>query len=361
MLLSQSQRNRRQCRLGVESLEDRTTPTVSTITSAFNGIAVDPGSTVWFNCAARVIGLQSTTTLHVTDATVSFTANGSPYTVDLPDTTVTFSSLVVKASTSYSAAGGWSVTAPLNMSNDNVFFGGAGLPVPGGLPGMIQGVTWTGNFTADATGLTVNWKWAAAAYSSFGSDPASLGIKSVDGPLLDAVYANADKAGTPEAFKQFLVGGARGGGGANYTGAFGMTTSVVPGQTPPPPSGASFSGTVFLDTNLEDPHEIDGIGDVGFGGITVNLLDITGTNIIATEFTAEDGTFTFTNISPGTYCVQMVAPTGTNQMFPVVGTSSVGTTYDGDVDTSLTGFTGIELAAGETATGYLMGFYPTDT
>ncbi|MBV9144423.1 MAG: hypothetical protein JO065_00810, partial [Acidobacteria bacterium] len=33
-------------------------------------------------------------------------------------------------------------------------------------------------------------------------------------------YRNNDKAGTPENYKQYVIGGARGGGGKNYTGGY---------------------------------------------------------------------------------------------------------------------------------------------
>jgi hypothetical protein len=39
-------------------------------------------------------------------------------------------------------------------------------------------------------------------------------------------YNNSDQAGTPENFKQFVIGGARGGGGSNYTGSYSGTAAV---------------------------------------------------------------------------------------------------------------------------------------
>jgi hypothetical protein len=33
-------------------------------------------------------------------------------------------------------------------------------------------------------------------------------------------YRNSDHAGTPENFKEFVIGGARGGGGSNWTGSW---------------------------------------------------------------------------------------------------------------------------------------------
>ena len=41
-----------------------------------------------------------------------------------------------------------------------------------------------------------------------------------------SVYQNSDHAGTPENFKSFVTGGARGGGGSNFTGSYSATAAV---------------------------------------------------------------------------------------------------------------------------------------
>jgi hypothetical protein len=284
-------------RLGIDALEDRTTPTVSTIVSSFNGTTIPAGDTVWFNSVAKVGGLSfGTTTLHVTDGTVSFTSNGTPYTVDLPDMTITFTTLATSASTSYDASG-WHITTP-PVSSGNVFLGGAALPVPNGLPGGIKNVTWTGNFTSDTGGLTVKWQWAAAVYTRFGSSPGSFGVKTVDSGSLDAVYHNSDHAGTPEAFKQFVTGGARGGGGSNYTGSYSGTAAVSPGITQPVVDNtASLSGRVFLD----NPY------GQGVSGIEIDLQDASGQPILDLDgnaivaFTDSNGAYSFNGLAAGHY------------------------------------------------------------
>jgi hypothetical protein len=73
----------------------------------------------------------------------------------------------------------------------------------------------------------LNWKWAAAVYTSFNSDYNALGVKPVDDNKASQ-YKNSDHAGTPENYKQFVTGGARGGGGSNYTGSLSGTESVGP-------------------------------------------------------------------------------------------------------------------------------------
>jgi hypothetical protein len=317
-------------RLGIELLEDRATPTVSTITANFNGVHIDAGDTIWFTSAGQVSGLgYGTTSLRITDVQVSFAANGTTYTVDVPDTTVTFTSLATSASAAFTSDG-WLITAPPVFSG-NVFLGGASLRAPssggllggllgglglsGGFPGGIQNVTWTANFAADTPGLTVNWKWAAAVYTNFSSDPANLGVKAVDDPLVDA-YRNADLAGTPESYKRFVTAGARGNGGSNYTGTHTSPATVRP-EAPVEP--AILSGTIFAEYDGEYGFSS---GDAGIAGVEVILTstDYQGNPVWLSVLTDDLGNYSFTGLLPGTYTLEKVTPGGYNDGSPFVGT-----------------------------------------
>src|SRR5262245_547416 len=250
-------------------LEDRTVPsTVSSITSSFNGTKIAAGNDIWFSSVAKVSGIGSNpVNLHVTDQTISFIANGTPYTVGVPDTELTLTPGATSASTTYS--GGWDTSAPASFSG-NVFLGGAVFEAKGGLPGGIKNVTWTASFSSDAPGLSVSWKWAAGVYTKFSTDYSSLKVKPVDDGRL-SVYKNSDHAGTPEAYKAFVVGGARGGGGSNFTGSYSATKSVTPDQDVPPPAAsatASLSGYVYADMNYN--HVRDDL-DGSLAGMTVIL------------------------------------------------------------------------------------------
>jgi hypothetical protein len=86
----------------------------------------------------------------------------------------------------------------------------------------LSSVIWRGNFTSDTPGVKVQWQWAAAAYTSFGTDDNTLGVKPADG------FGGSDHAGTPENYKHFVTGGARGGGGSNFTGSYSGTGSINP-------------------------------------------------------------------------------------------------------------------------------------
>jgi SdrD B-like domain len=320
-------RNRK--RLGFEQFEDRSTPTVSAISASFNGAHIDAGNTIWFNSAGTVTGLGSgTSSLHITDATVSFSANGTPYTVTVPDTTVTITPLATKATTSYSSDG-WLITTPSSF-NGNVFLGGASLRAPGsggllggllgglgltgGLPGGINNVTWRANFTTDTPGLTVNWQWGAAVYSNFSSPLTNLSVKSVDDASVDNFH-NADRAGTPESTKLYLVAGARGNGGTNYTGSYSASASV----TPVAPAQASLSGTVY-----EELDGVDGFtaGDEAVGGMEIQLsgTDELGHAVSQSVLTDSSGNYTFTGLSAGNYSITRIQADSYNDGPAHVGT-----------------------------------------
>jgi hypothetical protein len=220
------------------------------IGSNFNGTAIAAGNTLWFNSVLKVGGLSSvaTTTLLFVNQSIDFTVPGSPSTSNpnggktfrlaVPNTRLTFSPTVTASTASVTfdtTHGEWDITVPTSTSG-NTFLSGFAFPVPaGGLPGGINPVTWSGNMIATAANVSVNWQWAAAVYTSFSSDYTQLGVKPLD--VATGQYPNLDHAGTPESYKSFVTGGARGGGGSNYTGSYSGTGAVTP--TDPPIGAAS--------------------------------------------------------------------------------------------------------------------------
>jgi len=201
----------------------------TSITSNFNGTAIAGGNTIWFNSVLKPSGIStsSPTTLTFTNQTISFTAkSGVSYTLPVPDSTITYSPTATTATTTFSG-GQWTTTVPSSYGG-NVFLAGLPFTVPaGGLAGGINPVVWSGTISTSNPAVTVNWQWAAAVYTAFNGDPAALNVKPVDANNLSA-YANSDHAGTPEAYKSFVVGGARGGGGSNFTGSYSGTGHTCP-------------------------------------------------------------------------------------------------------------------------------------
>src|SRR6266540_4021305 len=66
------------------------------------------------------------------------------------------------------------------------------------------------------------------------------------------------------------------------------------------------SGTVFSDLNGNGTQDV---GEGGLGGVTIQLLDSNGT-VIATATTAGNGSYVFSGVTPGSYTVREIDPTG---------------------------------------------------
>ena len=200
----------------------------SSITSEFNGTAIPAGDTIWFNSVVKVHGLHSDPVTIGFTGSVSFTVDDTPYFISVPSAIVTFAPDVQVATTTY-CNGTWITNVPLSHLAGNVFLDGFALqaPFPDGFPGGIKNITWQGTFYSVTPGLTVQWQWAAAVYTNFTFDYNALGVKPVDDNSASA-YQNSDHAGTPENYRPYVTGGARGGGGSNYTGSYSGTGSTVP-------------------------------------------------------------------------------------------------------------------------------------
>ena len=148
---SRSTHSRTRSRLALEPLEDRTTPTVSSITSNFNGTAIPAGDYLWFSSVAKVSGLGTTpATVHVTDQTISFTANGTQYSLDVPDSTIVFDPANTSASADFTS--GWQVASPSSFSG-NVFLSGLSVSAH-------QSVAWGGQERCLVGGLHLGYSRA---------------------------------------------------------------------------------------------------------------------------------------------------------------------------------------------------------
>ena len=130
------------------------------------------------------------------------------------------------------------------------------------------------------------------------------------------------------------------------TGAITLTNGEVDNNVnagltvPPPPTGA-IGDIVWLDTNK------DGLlnnGEAGVGGVTVELLNGTGSSILATTTTNSSGGYEFTGLNAGVYEVKFLSPTGDTFTTQGVGSNAA-------VNSSANQTTGvtspISLAAGQ--------------
>lgn len=81
----------------------------------------------------------------------------------------------------------------------------------------------------------------------------------------------------------------------NLTLDFGVVRQTATGTL-------SLGDTIFRDTNNNGVR--DG-GEAGITGVTVELLDATGVNVLGTTTSVADGAYTFGNLQPGTYRVRL--------------------------------------------------------
>ena len=286
-------------------------PTVTTISSTFNGTAIPRAQCLVQQRRQSEWSGRNPVTIHLTDATIT---SGS-FSVDVPDAVITVA-IATSIDHVRPATNTWITTVPRNYSG-NVFLAGATLEAPGGLPGGIKPVVWQADFTTDTPGVNINWTWAAAVYTNFNTDYNALGVKPIDGSTANP-YANSHHAGTPENFTSFVFGGARGGGGSNFTGSYSATKSVKPSPIPNQPAPSSLSGYVYEDVNF------NGIKDDEFGivGVEITLqgTDNLGNPVFLTTTTDEFGFYTFANLRPGTYSIHEVQPPNYDDRMDSIGT-----------------------------------------
>ena len=159
-----------------------------------------------------------------TKLVVADAAAGSNVTLASGTESVKFDPAAASATTSF-VGGIWVTRVPSSGLAGNTFLSALRYLVPANLPGGINPVTWSGTISSDTPGVSVQWQWAAAVYTNFSPNYNLLGVKPVDDNKASQ-YKNSDHAGTPENFKQFVTGGARGGGGSNYTGNLSTTAAV---------------------------------------------------------------------------------------------------------------------------------------
>ena len=188
---------------------------VSVISSNFNGTSIAAGSTLWVNSHMKVTGLNANvpTVVNITNISIAF--GGQTYT--MPNAMITFSPTATSASTHFDTASNrWMTIVPNGQAGADPFMTGLGLMLPNGLPGGQNPVVVQATFSSNAA-VSISWQWSTAVYSQFSDDYNDLGVLAADG---------GRQSGTPVNFEGFVVGGARGGGGSNFTGSYSGTGKV---------------------------------------------------------------------------------------------------------------------------------------
>ena len=206
----------------------------TTNASNFNGTPIK-GSFIWFNANFTAKGIPLTgAKVFFQNSTIQFTADQA-YNLVVPNAQVTFDPNASCVTTSYDPGNNtFNTTVPISGS-DEIFLTGLAFPVPdsfAAVGGHVSGpVVWQGTIGSDITGVSVSWKWGAAVYTTLSTDYNALTILPAHGNACSPV--GGDHAGTPEGFdvsgigfKRFVVGGARGGGGSNFTGSWSSTQNA---------------------------------------------------------------------------------------------------------------------------------------
>ncbi len=146
-----------------------------------------------------------------------------------------------------------------------------------------------GTTTTDASGLYHFTGLVPGSYAVQFVAPSGYTISSQDQGANDAVDSDANAA----------------------TGKSQVVT-LVSGQTDNTIDAGMYQKAALGDFVWQDKNAngIQDAGENGISGVTVNLLDATGTTVLGTTTTDASGLYHFTNLNPGSYAVQFVAPSG---------------------------------------------------
>jgi hypothetical protein len=197
----------------------------SSIVANFNATPILAGRYIWLSNVfdPGVLGTTGAVYFYVTNSKLTVTVSGTPVTIDVPNSRIRFDANVTSATTQF-INNTWETQVPLSF-NGNVFMGGMSYYIPLTIYGGLSNVTWSATISCDKAGVSIARKWATSVYTNFNGNSA-LNIKAVDGSVQNP-YANTDKAGTPENYKQYVTGGGTGNGGTNYTGDYSATGTAT--------------------------------------------------------------------------------------------------------------------------------------
>jgi hypothetical protein len=223
------------------------TSSVQVLFNRYTDTHIETGSTIWFSGVLQGVSIDNGAwgskpiRIQVRQSRITF--GQWKYVITMPDSTVTIDPST-QAPQRWTNGAAWSVTYSPSQVQE-AFFTGMPYAAPEPfIPGFSGPVTWTAEFSASRPGVTVRWAWSAAVYSHFGR-LGSLLVKPLTAPIAPlssraTLYQNGDPAGTPEAYKQFVIAGAMGTGAPQYTGARSDSASVVAcPSSGPAPSGQS--------------------------------------------------------------------------------------------------------------------------
>ena len=257
--------------------------------------------------------------------------------------------VVPAGSTQTGGLGGYTVSATSGSnSSGNNFDDFANISISGTKYNDITG----NSFSADDTGLggvTIN------LYLNGGSTPVASTVTAADGSY------SFTNLGPGTYIVQEVVPS-----GSTQTGGLGgYTVSATSGSNS---SGNNFDDFANISISGTKYNDITGnsfsADDTGLGGVTINLYLNGGSTPVASTVTAADGSYSFTNLGPGSYTVQEVVPAGSTQtggnagytVSATSGSNSSGNNFDDFANISISGtkfndITGNSFSADDTGLG----------
>lgn len=242
--------------VGTKNIEVTVNPancsiTKTSLTANFNSSPIPAGRYIWFYSALNPSSLSWNTTsftITITKAVVTFTANGVPYTLNIPNGKIRFEPNAWPARTTFTN-NTWETVVP-RIFSDDIFMNGLAYRVPVNFPGNISNVKWTANINIDKPNTSLSWRWSAAVYTNF-TTTGNVKPKPVSGILWDA-YFNFDEAGTTQNYEQYLVSGARNSGRSNDQGSYVTSSSLGCSGTVGSRPGANADTTGSNDAAVVD-------------------------------------------------------------------------------------------------------------
>jgi hypothetical protein len=197
--------------------------------------SIPSGNFIWFNSHFKANGVPTTGSTVVTFTNSTIVINGMPQ--PGPNATITFSPSYSCLTTTYDSASGTFMTTAPTGGSDEIWLTGLSFPEPPGFNFANAAVTWNGTFSTNTSGVTMQWQWGAAVYTSPCFTTNYTAIAPLAGHGNSCIgNSGGDHAGTPEGYspttgqllKKCVIGGARGGGGSNWTGSWSGTANVTP-------------------------------------------------------------------------------------------------------------------------------------
>jgi hypothetical protein len=209
--------------LGAQAADKDACAVIST-SQDFNETPISKGSWILFSSELSVQGTKAPMLLEMRQSLITFSVGQTHYAIQGPNMRLELNDGHAVRLHFPPFGDRWRLTAPYAATGRD-FLNSVAYQTSKQLPGNITHVTWSAKFYGKG-GREIKWQWGAAVYSELTSRYGKLEVKALD----DAHYPpyNTNRAGTPEAFKEYVTGGATGDGGDNYTGTMSSPVTVTP-------------------------------------------------------------------------------------------------------------------------------------